>query len=202
MIAHVTGKLVHKEPSRVILEAGGVGYEIRISLQTFSSLGAEGENVKLLTYLQVREDAHTLYGFSDVLEKEIFEHLISVSGIGAVTAMMILSSLSADELFEAIASENVARIQSVKGVGQKTAERLVVELKDKFRSESFRKDKGELVNSAKGNLRTEAIRALVSLGINRAQAEKSIAKTLAHTDGKDNLTTLEEVIKIALKYSQ
>ncbi|MFN6946138.1 MAG: Holliday junction branch migration protein RuvA, partial [Cytophagaceae bacterium] len=129
MIAYVDGKLVHKEPAYVIIETNGLGYEIKISLQTYSSL-QEGERCKLLTYFHVKEDAHTLYGFSSSLEKKVFMDLISISGVGPNTALTCLSSMSAPEIAQAISNEDVRTIQNIKGIGAKTAQRIILELKD------------------------------------------------------------------------
>jgi len=131
MITHIQGRLIEKNPTEVIIDCNGVGYFINISLHTFSQLPT-GENVKLYTHLQVREDSHTLYGFSGKAEREIFRLLISVSGIGASIARTMLSSLSPQQIIEAIASEDVVTIQSVKGIGSKTAQRAVLDLKDKI----------------------------------------------------------------------
>ena len=131
MIAHLNGKLIEKNPTTLVIECGGVGYEVKISLTTFSSIGAD-ESIKIFTQLIVREDAHLLYGFASKEEREMFNHLISVSGIGPNTAMIMLSSLTPDEVAHAIQSEDVKTIQSIKGIGIKTAQRVIIDLKDKM----------------------------------------------------------------------
>src|SRR5688572_25231951 len=135
MIAYIDGKLTFKDPTFVIIDVGGIGYQIRISLSTYAQL-QEGERCKLFTYLHIKEDAHTLYGFSDPAEKNVFLHLISISGVGPGTGLMIISSLSVAEIQQAIVREDVRTIQQVKGIGAKTAQRIILELKDKFRKES------------------------------------------------------------------
>ena len=132
MIAYLKGKLVHKEPTHVIVEVGGIGYQASISLNTFSEI-KDKEDIRLSTYLHVREDAHLLYGFASESEKVMFLNLISVNGVGPNTAMMVLSSLTADELKSAILREDAGTLQAVKGIGGKTAQRLILELKDKLR---------------------------------------------------------------------
>ncbi len=136
MIAYLKGKLVHKDPTFVIIDISGVGYQVKISLQTYTKIKDE-EHIMLLTYLHIKEDAHTLYGFKEEAEKKLFLNLTSISGVGPSTGLMILSSLSAEELETAIVSEDYRTIQNVKGVGAKTAQRIVLELKDKIKKESF-----------------------------------------------------------------
>ena len=131
MITHLSGRLIEKNPTHVIIDCNGVGYFINISLHTFSAI-PEGEALRLYTYLQVKEDSHTLYGFADKMEREIFKLLISVSGIGASIARTMLSSLHPDQVKQAIASGDVATIQSIKGIGAKTAQRVILDLKDKI----------------------------------------------------------------------
>jgi len=195
MIGYIQGEIAHKEPTFFILDVGGVGYEIKISLNTYSIL-KDVPSCKLFTYLHIKEDSHTLYGFSEKAEKELFVILIGVSGIGPSTAIMMLSSLSVREIQEAIALEDVATIKSIKGIGNKTAERVIVELKDKVRKELG----GEKTVSAPmfidNQFRDEAITALVTLGIPKGAAEKSIGAVLK---GADKDITLEDLIKQALK---
>ncbi len=194
MIAFLEGKLIEKEPTHLIMEVGGVGYEVKISLNTFSSVKSL-ENVKIHTHLHVKEDAHTLYGFFDNSEKARFLDLISISGVGPSTALMTLSSLSPEELQAAIANENVAVIQSVKGLGAKTAQRIVLELKDKMRKEDLLDKSVGFSPSIDNTLRTEALSALTTLGISKPAAEKSLNAILKeHGD-----LSLEEIIKLALK---
>jgi holliday junction DNA helicase RuvA len=198
MIAFVEGKLTIKEPTFVIIETGGIGYEIKISLNTYSSIKDE-EACKLHTYLHVKEDAHTLYGFSELTEKKLFLLLISISGIGPSTALMMFSSLSTNEIKSAISNEEVTVIQSVKGIGSKTAQRVILELKDKIRKEELMSlNNGQVSPSSHNTMRIEALSALVTLGINKQQAEKSIESILQNNDEQ---ITLEELIKRALKRS-
>ena len=195
MIAYLSGKLVHKDPTYVLLDVGGVGYEAKISLHTFAAL-KDKEQCKLLTYLHIKEDAHTLYGFWEGPEKRLFLHLISVSGIGPGTALMMLSSLSPAELEYAIVHEDVRTLSGVKGIGAKTAQRVILELRDKVM-------KGEVVNPSTSftsathtTVRQEALSALVTLGINRAAAEKTLDALMKQ---HGNALSLEELIKLALK---
>ena len=197
MIAYIEGKLAHKEPAYVVIDVNGVGYEIRISLQTYSAL-PDGEKCRLYTYFQVREDAHLLYGFAERAEKKIFLDLISVSGIGANTALMMLSSLTWSEVQQAIVSEDVRTIQAVKGIGAKTAQRVVLELRDKIKKDAFLTSGSPTAPVTSGNsLRNEALTALVTLGIPRNVAEKSVETVLKNNPA----ATLEQVIKLALKVS-
>jgi Holliday junction DNA helicase RuvA len=197
MIAYLDGRLVHKEPAFLIIDVQGVGYEVRISLNTFSSLKNE-EHCRILTYLHIKEDAHTLFGFSDNAEKKIFLELISITGVGPGTALMILSSLNPTELQHAILHEDVRQISAVKGIGPKTAQRIILELKDRIMRSGFTagdisiQDKKATHNT----LRAEALTALMTLGINRAMAEKNIDKLLKDAGGEIDLETL---IKQALR---
>ncbi|MEM9857522.1 MAG: Holliday junction branch migration protein RuvA [Bacteroidota bacterium] len=195
MIAYLKGKLVLKEPTHILLDVGGIGYHINISLSTFSDL-KDKEDTLIHTYLHIKEDSHTLYGFSHESEKHMFMHLISISGIGPSTGLMIQSSLTSGELKEAIASEDVKTIQSVKGVGAKTAQRVILELKDKMRKEGFETTGKEIVSPSRNTVKNEALSALVTLGINKNAAEKSIDSILKNSG---NTITLEELIKLALK---
>jgi len=191
MITHIQGKLVEKNPTDVVVECNGIGYKIHISLFTFSNL-PKTENVKLYTHLQIREDAHTLYGFSSMIEREIFRLLISVSGIGASTARTMLSSLNPEQVKEAIALNDVATIQSVKGIGLKTAQRVVIELKDKI-VKVYGLDNVSTVLS--NTCKEEALSALDTLGFSRKQAEKVCDKILIQNPD----ATVETIIKLALK---
>jgi Holliday junction DNA helicase RuvA len=197
MYAYISGKLTYKEPALAILEAGGVGYDIRIPLSAFSLLRV-GEPYTLHTYLHVKEDAHTLYGFLEVEDKKLFLLLIGISGVGPGTAMMVLSSLSAQEVKEAIVREDVRTIQSIKGIGTKTAQRLILELKDKIKKDGLLDaslTKSPLPEAASA-VQAEALNALVMMGLPRPQAEKSVA-AIAKKLGAQ--ATLEELIKQALK---
>jgi Holliday junction DNA helicase RuvA len=191
MITHIQGRLIEKNPTEVIIDCNGVGYFINISLHTFSQLPA-AENVKLYTHLLIREDAHTLYGFSGKAEREIFRLLLSVSGIGASIARTMLSSLSPQQVMEAIASEDVATIQSVKGIGSKTAQRAVLDLKDKI-LKVYGLD--EVSGFSSNTNKNEALSALETLGFARKQVEKVCDKILKQNPE----ASVEEIIKQALK---
>ena len=194
MIAYLKGKLVHKEPTHVIVEVGGIGYQASISLNTFSEI-KDKEDIRLSTYLHVREDAHLLYGFASESEKVMFLNLISVNGVGPNTAMMVLSSLTADELKSAILREDAGTLQAVKGIGGKTAQRLILELKDKLRKAPA-DGTPTLPGMVNNTLRQEAFTALMTLGIPRAAAEKSIDAVLRKSG---NTISLEDLVKQALK---
>ncbi len=194
MIAFLKGKLVHKEPTHVVIEVNGVGYQVSISLNTFSEI-KDREDIQLSTYLHVREDAQILYGFSAAAERSMFQHLISVNGIGPNTAMVVLSYMPPADLKAAIVREDAATLQSIKGIGGKTAQRLILELKDKLR-----KDVPEEVTTglapSYNKTKQEALTALMTLGIPRAAAEKSIDMVLKKSG---NSLTLEDLVKQALK---
>ena len=192
MIAYLSGKFSYKNPAVVYLDVNGIGYEVNISLNTWSEIQNLSEG-KLFTYLQVKEDSHTLYGFFDILEKEMFVMLIGVSGVGAATARMMLSSMKPDEISKAILQNNAKLLESVKGIGRKTAERLVLELRDKVNKQSFEPG----ISSVKGNiLEQDALNALVALGISKPIAEQSINKILR---SEPSIIHLEDLIKKALK---
>ena len=192
MYAYLQGKFSLKNPAQVYIDVNGVGYEVNISLNTYTYI-QNSESGKLYTYLQIKEDAHTLYGFFERSEKEMFIQLISVSGIGASTARMMLSQLKPDEVSLAIQQGNVKLLESIKGIGKKTAERLVLELRDKVN----KPDNILLVAAPAGNsTQQDALNALVALGITRAQAEAAIKKiSITETDTNN----LEDLIKKALK---
>ncbi len=197
MIAYLSGKLNYKDPAYAIIDVGGVGYEVKISLQTFSALPAPNETCKLFTYLQIREDAHILYGFSEPDEKVLFLDLISVSGVGSVTALIMLSSMSSSEIRQAIVNEDVKTIQTVKGIGGKTAQRVIIDLKDKIKKENLLSpQQPSLLQATNNKTRSEALAALVMLGIPKPTAEKSI-ETILKREG-DSLT-VEQLIKFALR---
>ncbi len=195
MIAYIKGKLVHKDPTYVVIDVQGIGYKIHISLTTYSAI-KDQENCMLHTYLNVKEDSHTLFGFSDESEKKVFLLLISISGVGPATGLMVQSSLSASELQQAIVSEDVRTIQSVKGIGAKTAQRIILELKDKIIKEGIVVSDQTSSAISYNTVRSEALSALVTLGINKNVAEKTISKILKNSG---NEVTLEELIKLALK---
>lgn len=191
MITHIRGKLVEKNPTYAIIEANGVGYYLNISLNTFSQL-SDSENGFLYTHLSVREDAHTLYGFSTKKEREIFLMLISVSGVGPSIARTMLSSMTTDEIQHAIASGDVKVIQSAKGIGAKTAQRVLVDLKDKI-LKSYTID--EVSSISDNSNKDEALTALEVLGFNKKQSEKALERII----NQDNSLSVEELIKRALK---
>lgn len=197
MIAYLKGKLAYKDPTYVIIDLQGVGYHVKISLQTYSKIKDE-EHIMLLTYLHIKEDAHTLYGFKEENEKRIFLNLISISGVGPNTAMMILSSLNSDELEQAIIQGDARIIQSVKGVGAKTAQRIILELKDKVKREAILEGQNQVAAfpSVGNKIREEALQALQTLGFPKTVAEKNIA-TVLKKSGPD--ISLEELIKASLK---
>ncbi len=191
MITQVRGRLVEKNPTYVVIDCNGVGYLLHISLQTFSKLPAD-EAVLLYTHLSVKEDAHTLYGFMDKMERALFKLLISVSGVGPSTARTMLSSLSSEEIQQAIASENVAVIQSTKGIGAKTAQRIIIDLKDKV-LKTFGMD--EIAVTTNNTQKEEALSALDVLGFARKQSEKVMNSILLeHAEA-----SVEVLIKKALK---
>ncbi|MBK5278664.1 MAG: Holliday junction branch migration protein RuvA [Bacteroidia bacterium] len=193
MIAYLNGKLTRKEPTFVIIDVNGVGYHVSISLNTFTEI-KDQEAIRLSTYMHVREDAHILYGFSSDTEKTMFQNLISVNGVGPNTAMMVLSYLSTTELKNAILQEDVGTLQAVKGIGGKTAQRLILELKDKFKKGA--EEIGGIPASGHNTMRQEALGALVTLGISKPQAEKSIDAVLRKSG---NTISLEELVKQSLK---
>ena len=198
MIAYIDGKLTYKDPTYVIIDVNGIGYQIKISLGTYSSL-PDGERCRLQTYLHIKEDAHTLYGFTTAAEKEVFLHLISISGVGPNTGLMILSSLTVDEVQQAIVREDVRTIQHVKGIGAKTAQRIILELKDKIKKEVMLSDAGVTSGGVQYNTsRAEALSALVTLGFAKNVAEKTLDSIIKREGG--NLS-VEELIKFALKSS-
>ncbi len=192
MYAYLQGKFTYKTPAQVYVDVNGIGFEVNISLNTYSDI-LPLDNGKLYTYLQVKEDGHVLYGFSSKEEKEMFVLLISVSGVGAATARMMLSSLKSEEVRMAILSANLKLIESVKGIGKKTAERLVLELRDKVGKQSAGGDFAMPVNNS---LEQDAFTALTALGISRQQAELSVQKIMR---AEPNIVQLEDLIKKALK---
>ena len=190
MITQIKGRLVEKSPTHVVIDCNGIGYEVNISLHTFSNLSAE-ENIQLFTHLQVREDAHALYGFFTVLERAVFRLLIAVSGIGTSTARTMLSSLSPLEIQTAIAAGDVATIQGVKGIGLKTAQRVIIELKDKING----LPEGTEIPVPKSNtIKDEALSALEVLGYSRKSSEKVVDNLI---QGNPD-STVENIIKAAL----
>ncbi|MBB3124180.1 MULTISPECIES: Holliday junction branch migration protein RuvA [Mesoflavibacter] len=191
MITHIQGKLVEKNPTDVVIDCNGVGYLLNISLHTYSQI-PDQEALKLYTHLQVREDAHTLFGFASLAEREVFRLLISVSGIGANTARTMLSSLTPKQIREGIATEDVALIQSIKGIGAKTAQRVIIDLKDKILKIY---DIDEVSVKESNTNKEEALSALEVLGFAKKQAEKVIDKIVAQQPDAN----VETIIKLALK---
>ena len=188
MITQIKGRLVEKSPTELVIDCNGIGYLVNISLNTFSLL-SDSESISLYTHLQVKEDSHTLFGFFDKTERNLFRKLISVSGIGASTARTMLSSLNPEEIQRAILSENVSTIQSVKGIGLKTAQRVIIELRDKVSLINENMNIG-LSNSK----REEALSALEVLGYSRKQTTKVVDKLV----GEVSEISVEEIIKSAL----
>lgn len=195
MIAYLSGKLVFKDPTFVIIDVGGVGYHVKISLQTYSKIKDE-EQIRLLTFLHIKEDAHTLYGFKEESEKRLFLLLISINGVGPNTGLMILSSLDTSEIEHAIISGDVGTIQAVKGIGIKTAQRIILELKDKIGKQSSSESTPIGFLKSSNKVREEALQALVTLGFQKAVAERNIAQVLKKTVGE---ISLEDLIKASLK---
>lgn len=192
MIAFVRGNFIVKNPALVIVDVNGVGYECHISLNTYSAIDNK-DSGQLFTYLHLYENGQTLYGFAEQSEKDLFIQLISVSGVGAATARMMLSGMRPEEIIRAIVQSNARQLESVKGIGKKTAERLVLELKDKLSKQA-----NEIIISSTMNNRVEAdaLNALISLGIARLMAEQALKKALA---ASQETLPLEELIKRALK---
>jgi Holliday junction DNA helicase RuvA len=191
MIAHLQGKLVEKNPTEVIIDCNGVGYHVNISLHTYSLL-PNSEAIKLFTYLQIKEDSHTLFGFVEKSEREIFKMLLSVSGIGASIARTMLSSLEPKQIIQAIASGDLVTIQSIKGIGSKTAQRVLLDLKDKV-LKLYDLDEVSMIQN--NTNKDEALSALEVLGFVRKSSERVVEKIV-----KENPeATLENIIKLALK---
>ena len=189
MITQLKGRLVEKNPTDLVIDCNGVGYEVKISLNTFSNIGSK-ESITVFTQFVVREDAQILYGFYDKTEREMFNHLVSVSGIGPNTAMIMLSSLVPEEIAVAIQNEDVNLIKSIKGIGAKTAQRVIVDLKDKMLKMAFSTENMFVTNNTN---RIDALTALVSLGFDKKAADKALDKI---TTGDESV---EELIKGALK---
>lgn len=193
MISFIKGPIITKSPTAVEIEAGGLGYDINISLNTYSQIESLKE-VKLHTYLHVKEDSHTLYGFFEPIERFMFKHLISVSGVGPNTARVVLSSMTAEETRMAIISNNVAAFKKVKGIGPKSAQRIILDLKDKLV-----KDAGQNPGSTvfvSNTLQDEALSALLALGFNKAKATKVLHNLLSEYGTE---APVEQLIKGALK---
>ena len=191
MITHLRGKLVEKSPTGVVIECNGVGYFVNISLNTYSQL-TNDENIRLLTHLQVKEDSHQLYGFINSTERDIFRLLISVSGIGTNTARTMLSSLTPKQICDGISSEDVALIQSVKGIGLKTAQRVIIDLRDKILKAYDFDETNSILNNTK---KDEALSALEVLGFSKKQSDRVVMKILKRIPE----ASVELIIKEALQ---
>lgn len=191
MIHHLKGKLIEKNPTYAIIECGGVGYQINISLNTYTQI-SDNEECLLLTHLSIKEDAHTLYGFKQNSERQLFKQLISVTGVGTSTAQMILSSLKPEEVVQSILSEDVNALKAVKGIGAKTAQRIIIDLKDKVGTDE---QTTEISSVAYNTARNEALSALVALGFDKNKASKALDKLLANSPDQ----AVEELVKGALK---
>ena len=190
MITQIIGRLVEKNPTQVVIDCNGVGYAVNISLHTFSQIN-DDENIKLYTHLQVREDSHTLFGFNTTIERSVFLLLISVSGIGSSTARMMLSSLEPLQIQRAIISDDLNTIKSVKGIGLKTAQRVLIELKDKMLNLQV---EGEIQNFGNNTIKDEALSALEVLGYTRKQSERILDSIIQSAPE----SSVEELIKEAL----
>ena len=191
MIDYIKGEIIELSPAHAVLEAGGIGYHINIALSTYSELNGKN-NTKLYVYEAIREDAHILFGFMTKEERSLFLLLISVSGVGANTARMILSSIMANELQNAIITGNVSILKSIKGIGAKTAERIIVDLKDKVSKVEFSAQGTSTANTA---ISEEAVAALVMLGFTQAMAQKAVKKVME----SDPQQKIEQIVKQALK---
>ncbi|MEJ7740269.1 MAG: Holliday junction branch migration protein RuvA [Chitinophagaceae bacterium] len=192
MIAYVKGDFVFKTPAVVHVDVNGVGYEVQISLNTYSNIQGLVKGV-LYTHLHIKEDSHTLYGFFEVAEKEMFIQLISISGVGAATARMMLSSMKPAEISRAIIQGNAKLLESIRGIGRKSAERIILELRDKLNKQSPETNISPLTGNT---LEHDALNALISLGIARPAAEQALRKVLSSEPGSEKV---EDIIKKALK---
>jgi Holliday junction DNA helicase RuvA len=193
MIAFVRGQYAMKAPARVVVDVNGVGYELQISLNTYAAIADLAEG-KLFTWLHVTENAHTLYGFFSETEKELFLQLISVSGVGASTARIMLSGMKPDEIVKAIVQSNTKLLESIKGIGRKTAERIIVELRDKLAKHELQLAGGEISGLPHNTVEADALEALVALGVNRAMAATAVKKAI-----NGGAQGVEDTIKQALK---
>ena len=192
MIAFVRGNFAIKTPARIVVDVNGVGYELNISLNTYSAISNK-ESGQLFTYLHITENAQTLFGFADLVEKELFMQLISVSGVGASTARMMLSGMKPEEISRAIIQGNTKQLEGIKGIGKKSAERLIVELRDKLSKQSLEVG---ISGFNQPQIDVDAINALISLGIGRVMAEQAVKKIML---AEPNNILLEDIIKQALK---
>ena len=190
MISHISGRLVEKTPTYVVIDCNGVGYKLNISLQTYSSI--QTENCKLLTHLAVKEDSHTLYGFYTSEERDLFRQLISVSGVGPSTARMILSTYSAEEIVNYIITADVPSLQNVKGIGGKTAQRIIIDLKDKV---GKGKETSDLLFTQDNTIKGEALSALLALGFTKKVAYKKMEQVMKNHEGE---ITVEDLVRRSL----
>jgi len=196
MMDYISGKLIRKQPTHLVLETGGIGYYINISLNTFSQLPAEGTgNVKIMTYLSIKEDAHTLFGFFEEGERTLFGHLISVSGIGPGTGRMILSSMNPAEIGQAIAQGDIQALQRIKGIGAKSAQRIILEIQDKVKKETYNLSNFNTVNNT---VKDEALQALITLGFVKNLGQKALERVLE--ENPEGSLPLDKLIKLALKH--
>ncbi len=198
MIAYIKGKISFRCPTYVLIETAGIGYQVHISLNTYGKLPVDGECL-LHTYLHITEDAHALFGFATEEEKQVFLQLISVSGVGTSTARMILSSMLPADIRQAIITEQVALLESIKGIGPKTAKRMILDLKDKMsKGVALSPSTGgaSFVSASQNNFRDEALIALGALGFNRSQSEAAVNKVLRQNP---ETKTVEELLKLSLK---
>lgn len=191
MFEYISGTFVERTPTHFVVEANGVGYHIQVSLHTYSLLKDQLSG-KLFVYFSVKEDSHTLFGFADNSEKKLFKHLISVNGVGAGTARMILSSLSPPEIHKCIVTGNAPVLQSIKGIGAKSAQRIIIDLKDKLTKEESPED---IISTGNNMIKDEALSALITLGFARNQAEKAVEQAIRNSGLESNV---EQVIKAAL----
>lgn len=196
MISYIKGKKIEIDPTRVIVDVNGIGYELKISLRTYSEI-KDNSTINLFTHLLVKEDSHTLFGFNDKSERQTFLSLLSISGVGPSTSIMILSSLSSLELQEAIVSSDVMTIKSVKGIGLKTAERIILELKDKITKTLNQDDSSKFLIERDNTIKNEALSALSSLGISKNVVNNHIDRVLEN----NNNISLEDLIREVLKRS-
>ena len=192
MITHIEGKLIEKTPTYVVIDVNGIGYKIKISLQTFSSI-TQSEYCKLLTHLSVKEDSHTLFGFFDESERDLFRKLISVSGVGPSTAQVVLSTYSPDEIIHHITSGDVNAVKSIKGIGAKTAQRIIIDLQDKLAKGLPTTDL--LFSKMDNTIKEESLSALLALGFAKKGAEQKIDKVLK---SNPEISSVEELVKTAL----
>ncbi|MEM9259280.1 MAG: Holliday junction branch migration protein RuvA [Bacteroidota bacterium] len=193
MITYVKGPIAHKNPSFVVIEAGGIGYHINISLFTYTKI-EQAESAKLLTHFHVKEDQQTLFGFYDETERSLFRLLIGVNGVGPATALVVLSSMNPDEFRGAVIGEDVASIRRVKGIGPKTAQRIILDLKDKMMKESFATP--TMLSPQSNTQRAEALSALVNLGFARPAVQRALNRVFAAQPGTGSS---EDIIKLALR---